>query len=79
MVEVNHGQDLALMLQENIRTKIAAIAEEEVEACKKRIQERIGAEIDTIALNVLKTYDITMGGNILTIKVSKRELENPLG
>lgn len=79
MAEIKYPDDLVRMIHLSVRERIDAIAEEEIEACSKRIKERIGEDIDKIALNIFKDYDAVMDGSTLTIRVSKPEVEKTLG
>lgn len=61
------------MIGDEIRRRIDIVIEEEIQAAAKRIDSRMRAELDKIALSVLSRYSVEQNRDELIIRVVKPE------
>jgi hypothetical protein len=58
-------------LRQEVRRRMQEIAQEELEEVKIKIINRIGQELDSLALGILDRYDVQRDARGLYITVSK--------
>lgn len=58
-------------LTDSIGTRVSIIAEEEIEKAQRNINDRVRKEIDPMALNILKEYDISCDRQNILIRIKK--------
>jgi hypothetical protein len=62
---------IAAAIQAEVRRRVNAAIEAEIEATSKRIANAIRAEADKIALSLISTYDLYIDRNRIVIEVKK--------
>lgn len=71
IVEQTDYNFITAAIEMTLKERIRDIADEELEAAKTRIDQRVKDEVDRIALRAMAEYDISMRGETLTISVRK--------
>lgn len=73
---VAHATDQQFVLQAietAVRSKISEVMEREIKAAQQRVEDLVRQEVDRIALNLLRNYDVANRRDELVITVKKFE------
>jgi|TARA_R110000822_G_scaffold7252_2_gene29875 hypothetical protein len=60
------------MLQQTLENAVRIVAEEEIKKAQDNITHRIGQQMDSLALGILKQYDVQYDSNRIIIEVKKK-------
>jgi hypothetical protein len=71
MVQQTDENFFLMAAQEAVRKRVIEIQNEEIEAANKRVAERVRAEVDRLALQVVAKFDLYRNGTDLVIRVRK--------
>jgi len=58
-------------LRDSVVAKVSIIAGEEIEKAQRNINDRVRKEIDSMALNILREYDISCDRQNILIRIKK--------
>jgi hypothetical protein len=70
-----HLELIRQAIRTELKARVDAAIEEEIKATAERINKRIRASADIIALNILEYYNMRRDGQDIVIRVSKPEKE----
>ena len=60
------------MLQQTLENAVRIVAEEEIKKAQDNITHLIGQQMDSLALGILKQYDVQYDSNRIIIEVKKK-------
>lgn len=67
------GSQIERAIRDIVNERVAAVAEEEIARACERTRERVGAEMDALALKVLRFYEVQHMQDRVVISVRKPE------
>lgn len=78
MAFVSQGSAVEGAIRQALQVEAKRVLEEEIEAARNRVTERLSAIADQIALTVMRHYEVHMHGDRVVIEVRKLvESSNP--
>lgn len=73
MAHTTDQQFVLQAIETAVRSKIGEVMEREIKAAQQRVEDLVRQEVDRIALNLLRSYDVRNLRDELVITVKKFE------